>query len=91
MKKLLPIIAIFLLSCQSYSQKDVFLLINENDTLISKQISKDTNSYTGYRIYYDKKVRVKKNNTPLLKPTTTEKIKVWVEDSKYDYYVLQNP
>ncbi|UZH54872.1 hypothetical protein JRG66_12995 [Salinimicrobium tongyeongense] len=91
MYKILPIISIFFFSHLSYSQKDIYFLISENDTLIHEQISDNANSYTGYRIFFDKKVRVKKNNTPRPKTRSTEIIEVWEEDPKYDYYVFENP
>ena len=74
------------------SQNDIYFLINKNDSLIKTQISGEPRTYAGYQIYYDKKVRVKKNNTP--NPSKSESngvILVWEEDPKYDYYVYENP
>jgi hypothetical protein len=76
----------------TFAQSDIYFLINKNDSLIKTQISKDPKSYAGYEIFYDKKVRVKKNNTPNPKKSKSEGvITVWEEDPKYDYYVYKRP
>jgi len=74
------------------AQNDIYFLINKNDSLIKTQISKEPNTYAGYNIFYDKKVRTRKNNTPK-KPILESQgvITVWEEDSKYDYYVYEKP
>ncbi len=74
------------------AQNDVYFLINKNDSLIKLQISNKPKTYAGYNIFYDKKVRTKKNNTPNLKQSKSDGvITIWEEDPKYDYYVYENP
>lgn len=74
------------------AQNDVYFLINKNDSLIKLQISNKPKTYAGYSIFYDKKIRIKKNNTPNLKHSKSDGvITVWQEDPKYDYYVYENP
>jgi hypothetical protein len=74
------------------AQNDIYFLINKNDSLIKTQISNKPKAYAGYSIFYDKKVRIKKNNTPNLKQSKSDGvITVWEEDPKYDYYVYENP
>lgn len=76
----------------SIAQSDIYFLINENDSLIKTQISNEPKTYAGYDIFYDKKVRIKKNNTPILKESKMDgEIIISIEDSKYDYYVYENP
>lgn len=74
----------------NFAQSDIYFLINKNDSLIKLQISNKPKTYAGYNIFYDKKVKTKRNNTPIQKNSNGE-IKVWVEDSKYDYFVYDNP
>ena len=84
---------IFTLFCNlTIAQNDIYFLINKNDSLIKTQISNKSKTYAGYSIFYDKKVRTKKNNTPNLKQSKSDGvITVWEEDPKYDYYVYENP
>tara|TARA_R110002012_G_scaffold321350_1_gene548795 strand:- start:219 stop:710 length:492 start_codon:yes stop_codon:yes gene_type:complete len=72
------------------AQSDVYFLINKNDSLIKLQISNEPKTYAGYRILYDERVKTRRNNTPIQK-TSNGEVKVWVEDSKYDYFVYDNP
>ncbi|MDO7137190.1 hypothetical protein [Algibacter lectus] len=72
------------------AQNDIYFLINKNDSLIKLQISNEPKTYAGYRILYDERVKTRRNNTPIQK-TSNGEVKVWVEDSKYDYFVYDNP
>ena len=74
------------------AQSDIYFLTNKNDSLIKLQISNEPKTYSGYNIFYDKKVRTKKNNTPNPKQSKSDGvITLWEEDPKYDYYVYENP
>jgi hypothetical protein len=74
------------------AQSDIYFLINENDSLIKTQISNEQKTYAGYDIFYDEKVRIKKNNTPNVNESKTDGVTiVGEEDPKYEYYIYENP
>lgn len=78
------IIFIYILSLKAYSQsKDtIYLLINKKDTLI-KEIVHKKGSSNHYQIFSTEKIKTLKNNTPIVDG------KVWVADTKYDYYIYE--
>ena len=83
MKKYLLIFNFFLLfNSYSQSKNSIYLLIDKKDTLIKKNENKK-NSSNHYQLFFTEKKKIKKNNTPIIKN------KVWVADTKYDYYVYE--
>ncbi|MFK7750543.1 MAG: hypothetical protein AB8B65_19280 [Kordia sp.] len=84
---------IFTLFCNlTIAQNEIYFLINKNDSLINTQISNKPKTFNGYSLFYDKKVRTKKNNTPNLKQSKSDGvITISEEDPKYDYYVYEKP
>lgn len=83
MRKFITLLIYFsLINCYSQSKDTVYFLINKKDTLIKKHKAIKS-GYNTYSIYSTEKKRVKKNNTPVING------KVWVADTKYDYYVYE--
>lgn len=83
MKKYLLILTyFFLFNSYSQSRDTIYLLINKKDTLI-KKYEKKKGSKNLYKLFFTEKTKIKKNNTPLTEG------KVWVADTKYDYYTYK--
>ncbi len=78
------IIFVYFLFFNSYSQSrdTIYFLINKNDSLIKKTENKKGSS-NYYQVFFDKKILTTKNRTPIVEG------KVWVADTKYDYYVYE--
>ena len=82
MKKYLTILFCFLfISIYAQTRDTIYFLVNKKDTLIKKYNPSERKSFKGYDLYFTKKTRIKRNNTPI------KEGKVWVPDAKYDYYV----
>ena len=92
MKIILPLV-IFFCTFSLWSQDDIYFLVNENDSLIKKQISKEPNTYAGYQIFYDTLIWIKKNKTPgpAYQSISPNLIEIKEEDPLYDYFVYERP
>ena len=55
-KYIFIVTSLLFLSSYSQSRKNIYFLIDRNDTLINKQIATQTNEYEGYRIIDERRI-----------------------------------
>ncbi len=75
------IISLIAINGYSQSRDTIYFMIDKKDTLVKKHTMTKKNPFNGYEICFTEKEQIKKNNTPHIDG------KVWVADTKYDYYV----